>query len=460
MKNTKLKIYSKRYKSTDFDEERKRRNMFSQLKLGELPPQQQLADQFLIIGSNSIDDTPTVLYQYPQTPLNDFTYDILVDYCFPEGVLHKRKEAKSVEEVENIIHKCKISHQHVSHFFTFFFASQIIGLTRYAFCFSKLRIQRDETNPLVYYEDEVIYVLLSLCNRFSLQITFLESLLDLDYSNQITFEQHPPCDVFEDYLHSYFLLSSNFSKEIKVSWKADPLINKDVTLSRCLFFRVIPLNNLLTLISAVLLERKVFIKSEHRCLVSNAISFLIEVIKPFTYEFPIISVLTNKLIDLMDSPTPLLVGCYKVPSELPENSYLYNIDSKTLQCFGEKVIPFPNNERIINDIKEILKPLKGYPAHSTSKCILIHSQIIEWAMQKIQVEIRLMFQEFEDYCISSRGSDCNAISLFMKNEFVQSQNKDIQPFLKEFVETQMFENFKTKQLVEIDKKKAEQLKKR
>lgn len=278
---------------------------------------------------------------------------------------------------------------------------------------------------------------------------------DLRESDVITLPSHEPCSDFELYLQSYFKLPSTYKDPLRLPWNKEYLCDMPMCLSRCVFIRVIPLNYLISLISAVLLERKVFIKSEYPCCVSGTISFLIDAIQPFRYESPVISVLTDGLFDLIDSPTPLIVGCFKVPEELPEDSVLYDIDTKTMKVFGPDIILIPHSQQIIVDMKDILQSLKKVPSHSTVQCIINHTQPIEWAMQKVQIVLRLMFEEFEDFCISSRDNNGHATTLFMRDEFISTQPAEFRPFLMSFFNTQMFENYRTRRLVEIDRKKEQ-----
>ena len=450
----KLKKLAKNYTPNDFEKERTRRSMFSYLKLDEKPPVRKLADQLLIIGNNATnpnETSPQILYQYPKEEISDFTYDIFVDYCFPKGVKRTKRTAKTVEAIELEIKKSNQSHKHVSHFFVFHFCSSIPGLLRYAICLSKTRIVRDTVNPLMYYEDDVIYILLTMTKQFYHHISFLETLLDMNEVDQLALGEKLSNSLIQVHIDEYMQnTSEDVIEDIKSSIIKNPIDTADINLCRCLMFRVIPVEHLLTLVSAIMLEKKIFIVSQYKCLVSNVILFLTEVIHPFHYDFSIIDVLTDQLIDLLDSPTPLVVGCYEKPKYLPDEYYYYDIDNKKMEVKGPKTIPFPNAENIQEEMKLLLHPLMGCPAHSTLKCIKDHSSIIDKLLNCIKEEIDKIIKPFDFYCLSSQNAPI--ISLFMKTEFVMNSNENYQPFLKEFVETQMFENFKTLSLVRYDKR--------
>ncbi|ELP84967.1 hypothetical protein EIN_310000 [Entamoeba invadens IP1] len=443
----------KNYKPTDFSHELKQRSMFKQLNQTIHHEDFKLAEQFLIIGGNAEDDTPEVIYKYPDFNIEQFMYEILVEFLYPRGVMKSRKTANSEDELHMFKEKAKNSAKHVSRFSTFFFTSSIVGCTRYAHCLSQARIiQKDGLN---YVEDEIFYVMLTLSTRNSVIFSFLEQLLDEPETQN--WSTTPSSIHLTDHFKMFFTLPSTYTEKIYLNPQVDALLDIPCHICRCLFLRVIPMDYLVLFVSTLLLEKRLFIKCEHKCLVSSLIAFLVEAIYPFQFEFPIISVLTNSLYDLMDSPTPLIVGLFETPKEIPAESVLYDIDSKTLTffppSFKQQIPQFPNANRVVCGLKESTKQIRKQPNHPMSYCIQKHESVISQCLNIIQIELKNMVVEFEDFCISSRTENNRIVSMFMKTEFIEYSSRKGRVFLKEFLQTQMFENWKTKMLIDMDEKK-------
>ncbi|EDR27291.1 hypothetical protein EDI_339350 [Entamoeba dispar SAW760] len=439
------------FSKEEFERARGRREAFSKLEYNQKDETRKLVEQFLIIGATSSEDCEAkILYRYPDIDIENFEYKIISLYCFPEGCKTQKKEAISTEDLFQIEKSIKEGCINVSNFFSLKMASPKNGVERNGLCFSIKRIEIDKQKPLIYYEDEIVYMIVSTSSRYLLLIEFIEALIMNERNINWFKTNNITKKTFESYFKQFFNLPENYQQTVNLSWNKNLLENIECPLGCCLFIRVIPVEDLIILLSALVLQRKLLIKSKNRCILSGALSFLTQAVKPFSYDSPIISVLINDLFDLIDSPTPLLIGCNSLPNEIPENSILYDIDDKFMQKFTDDFILLPNANEIASSIEDIRKPLKNCKNHPTHFCLKEHSRYIQWALQKIQIEFRLMVDNFDDYIETLKEPGKPQISLFRKKDFIEEAEPKYLPFLKEFCETQMFESFINEKLDAYD----------
>ena len=127
-----------------------------------------------------------------------------------------------------------------------------------------------------------------------------------------------------------------------------------------------------------------------------------------------------------------------------------------------------------SELKKIINPIRNAPQHTTTECIKLHGGFIEWAYQRIEVNLKRMFNRFDEYIVSSNknyeifnpkksnlqfedsqkpketNEDC--ISIFRTEDFVNNCEGELKEFMLRFVKTQTFVNYKEERLTEYDNK--------
>ena len=90
---------------------------------------------------------------------------------------------------------------------------------------------------------------------------------------------------------------------------------------------------------AILLERKIFLLSQSKTLLTFITTALLSLIFPFKWEQAIIPILPEKLRVFIDSPIPSIIGiCFKVDlSEFPPDSIVVNLDKSIVEKYFDKL---------------------------------------------------------------------------------------------------------------------------
>ncbi|ELP94266.1 hypothetical protein EIN_187330 [Entamoeba invadens IP1] len=173
-----------------FEDERTNRDIVKSLRLFSpvFDATKPYFDQFVIVGSDAAEvgiyqqcgykkrfakTKSTILFQYPTTQIEGFSYHLLQEFCFPNGVNRmkfiKQKERSVAEEGQKTIS----DHMDYKNVFSFVFNGKdgemfAVGLRKRRFIL---------VNSKEYETDEVCYVLLTQVPYFVSHIHFLEALL-------------------------------------------------------------------------------------------------------------------------------------------------------------------------------------------------------------------------------------------------------------------------------------------
>jgi hypothetical protein len=111
-------------------------------------------------------------------------------------------------------------------------------------------------------------------------------------------------------------------------------------------FELVDAEMLLNIFGSLLLERKVILFSENMMLLSSSILALDSILYPFQWQYPLITILPQNLMEICQAPFPVLAGTMEKLSIDIEEGILVNLDTKECQqkCGDERTL-LPENLR-------------------------------------------------------------------------------------------------------------------
>lgn len=129
----------------------------------------------------------------------------------------------------------------------------------------------------------------------------------------------------ENILSYYFCMKDNseifplnFTMEINIGTMGEIRYTFPSTIEDCLaidniwycpaLISLLPIDDFYKVLTAVLLERSLIFVSDNLTILSSVILGLKTLIKPFTWCYALIPILPKALLDILDTPQPLLVG--------------------------------------------------------------------------------------------------------------------------------------------------------
>ena len=221
-------------------------------------------------------------------------------------------------------------------------------------------------------------------------------------------------------------------------WKHPISTRQELPLARYVVGELI---NLLTvdqyieLLSALCLEKSIIVVSHSQSLACNAVLALHFMIWPLKWVAPSISQLPDSLLDVLDSPSPLIVSTTQCENVLNDNAVILNLDKK--QVFPMRpfaLIPRLSfiKERLTEYWRELNKQSATARERDDAVGLILSSTNITVRDLVSPVQMSIISEYADTGCNGSRF----IVELFLKNFEVEERG-----FMKQMVGTQMMQFF-------------------
>ncbi|GAB4841269.1 hypothetical protein Ancab_022001 [Ancistrocladus abbreviatus] len=207
--------------------------------------------------------------------------------------------------------------------------------------------------------------------------------------------------------------------------------------------RVLSLDSVLALVSGVLLEQQVVAVCPNLGVLSAAVLSLVTMIHPFEWQSLLLPVLPEKMLDFLDAPVPYIVGILDKPADLKiKTSNLIHVNVLKDQVKMCYLPMLPRHKELVAELRPIHARLSCQKSiaqkHPVYRC---NEAQAEAAVQFLEVMRRYMESlcaDLRSYTITSVQSNNDRVSLLLKESYIDSFPSRDQPFIKLFVDTQMF----------------------
>ncbi|KAJ4968036.1 hypothetical protein NE237_014737 [Protea cynaroides] len=207
--------------------------------------------------------------------------------------------------------------------------------------------------------------------------------------------------------------------------------------------RVLSLESVLALLSGVLLEKQVVVVCPNLGVLSATVLSLIPMIRPFEWQSLLLPVLPRKMLDFLDAPVPFIVGIQHKPAELKlKTSNLVHVNifkDQVKMCY---LPPLPRHRELVSELGPIHARLscensiaKRHPAY---KCNEVQAESAAKFLNVLRQYFESLCSELRSHTITCVESNNDKVSLLLKDSFIDSFPPRDQPFIKHFVDTQLF----------------------
>lgn len=244
------------------------------------------------------------------------------------------------------------------------------------------------------------------------------------------------------------------NKEVYIRTEVPKLGRQTIILKRELnsTFSIVPYSQLLEHLSvpvllqafgALLLERKIIFCASRLSTLSSCISAMVALLYPFEWQHTYVTVLTTSLIDIVEAPTPYIIGILTSMKSFLEDYDLSEVllvdldNGLILKGMGDesRIIP----EKIQRALTASLKCDSGAQHASTSakrrNNQVVSDETVSEAFIRLFVET---CARYKDFIVEQDGEE----TTFKREQFVKAvDSQSIQLFLDWFSQTQMFDVF-------------------
>ncbi|KAL3332406.1 hypothetical protein AABB24_032800 [Solanum stoloniferum] len=203
------------------------------------------------------------------------------------------------------------------------------------------------------------------------------------------------------------------------------------------------LAEVLTLFAGALLEKQIVVVCSNLGILSACILSIIPLIRPYQWQSLLMPVLPNDMLDFLDAPVPYIVGVKNKTSEV--QSKLTNailVDANKNQVKSPTLPQLPQQ-------KELYSCLSPYHAKLVGESYLARKRPV-YECTDVQVEAAKSFlgvlrsyldslcSNLRSHTITNVQSNDDKVSLLLKESFIESFPSRDRPFMKLFLDTQLF----------------------
>ncbi|CAD8206597.1 unnamed protein product [Paramecium pentaurelia] len=406
---------------------------------------------------------PKIIDRYPlvdhhESPLSHMTTMIPM-FCFPQGIYLEKTEIDPISKGQQI--------------FNFVLTSET-GERTYCICliFHEIipqiileQLEYIDKQQLICYPKALC--LLSSYNHFEQ----MKELIKYIYRCSLTKSNIPieskicniinkikfPQQIFEqENIHlKYVLPSQDISFHINYKY---PIGYKESL--ECLF-RLLDINKIINIYSAILLEQKIHFISNHLSVPGLVIDAFLQLLFPFKFTSILIPVLPDSLRGYIEAPVPFLIG-YSQKNIIEQNQqiqidslYVYMDTNFIVNCENQTLI----SEKALKKLKSKLKPFNNLYNDNYSKQYLKRidqayhiymddenydpefNKNIDWyqirnAFLKCN---SILMKQYKKYIIPNQNNEGNFNEIFNVQGYQDYWKKDT--FIQQFMDTRIFQYF-------------------
>ncbi|KAF5776155.1 putative cDENN domain, uDENN domain, tripartite DENN domain-containing protein [Helianthus annuus] len=203
------------------------------------------------------------------------------------------------------------------------------------------------------------------------------------------------------------------------------------------------LEHILTIFTGALLEKQIVFVCSNLGILSASVLSIIPLIRPYQWQSFFMPVLPNDMLDFLDAPVPFIVGVKSKTAEVQSKSgNVIYVDVNKNQVKSSSIPHFPQ-------YKELYAALTPYHAQLVGESYLGKKRPV-YECTDVQVEaakgfLRVLRSYLDSLCSNLRShtitnvqSNDDKVSLLLKESFIESFPSRDRPFMKVFVDTQLF----------------------
>ncbi|KAL7588950.1 hypothetical protein Lser_V15G38830 [Lactuca serriola] len=203
------------------------------------------------------------------------------------------------------------------------------------------------------------------------------------------------------------------------------------------------LEHVLTIFVGALLEKQIVFVCSNLGILSALVLSIIPLIRPYHWQSFLMPVLPNDMVDFLDAPVPFVVGVKHKTAEV--QSKLANVIFVDANKNQVKSVSVPNLPRH----KELFAALSPYHAQLVGEnylgkrrpvhdCTNVQVEAAKGFLTVLRSHLDSLCSNLRSHTITNVQSNDDKVSLLLKESFIDSFPSRDRPFMKLFVETQLF----------------------
>ncbi|KAM1809802.1 hypothetical protein ACFX15_026064 [Malus domestica] len=203
------------------------------------------------------------------------------------------------------------------------------------------------------------------------------------------------------------------------------------------------LENVLALFAGALLEKQIVIICSNLGILSASVLSIIPLIRPYQWQSLLMPVLPNDMLDFLDAPVPYIVGVKNKTDEVQSKlSNTIVVDANKNQVKSPTIPHLPQHKELFSSLSPYHAKLVGESflgrKRPVYECTEEQVEAAKGFLGVLRTYLDSLCSNLRSHTITNVQSNDDKVSLLLKESFIDSFPSRDRPFMKLFVDTQMF----------------------
>eukprot|EP00899_Mesostigma_viride_P012489 jgi/Mesvir1/21240/Mv06672-RA.1 len=206
------------------------------------------------------------------------------------------------------------------------------------------------------------------------------------------------------------------------------------------------LENILLYLLGALLEKQMVVITPNLGTLSGVVLALLPLLRPFMWQSVLLPVLPQQLLAFLDAPVPFVVGCqYKTQEVRSRSTHMIRVNVYKNKITAFSTPDLPRRKQLVAEllpfyaaINKTTPPRRRRPVYKPSP---EETTAVAGMLGVLRRYFGGLCSEIRRHTITDVQDSNEKVSLLLKDSFIDSFNSADRPFMKAFVETQMFDAY-------------------
>ncbi|KAL6548097.1 hypothetical protein OROHE_009159 [Orobanche hederae] len=203
------------------------------------------------------------------------------------------------------------------------------------------------------------------------------------------------------------------------------------------------LEHVLTLFAGALLEKQILVVCSNLGVLSAIVLSVIPLIRPYQYQSLLMPVLPNDMLDFLDAPVPYIVGVKNKTTEVQAKlANVILVDANRNQVKSPTVPQLPQHRELYSCLSPYHAKLVGESylgkKRPVYECTDVQVEAAKGFLGVLRSYLNSLCSNLRSHTITNVQSNDDKVSLLLKESFIESFPSRDRPFMKHFLDTQLF----------------------
>ncbi|KAL8254541.1 hypothetical protein R6Q59_032762 [Mikania micrantha] len=203
------------------------------------------------------------------------------------------------------------------------------------------------------------------------------------------------------------------------------------------------LEHVLTIFAGALLENQIVFLCSNLGILSASVLSIIPLIRPYHWQSFLMPVLPNDMLDFLDAPVPFIVGVkHKTVEVQSKTANIIFVDANKNQVKSSSVPHLPRHRELFTALSPYHSQLVGESylgkRRQVYDCSSVQIEAAKGFLKEIRSYLDSLCSNLRSHTITNVQSNDDKVSLLLKESFIDSFPSRDRPFMKLFIETQLF----------------------